>query len=228
MINAFTASLPDRVHTLEKAVKSILPQVDSMQVVLNNYDHVPYFLINDKIKIVRHDNSLEDGSRFINIGQASGYILVFDDDIEYPKNYVQYLKQCCNDLTNFHGVPVIVGPMGKVLNPRPVKSYYKDIERRYKTFSDIDHHYICDVVGACGVLWNSDHVKITDGIAQTPNGDLCIAKFARENGILQIVVAHKADWLKNLMPELPKDTLSIFGKYRNNDEKLTEFVNKWI
>lgn len=226
MTHAYTATLPDRVSTLERSVNSILPQVDKMQVVLNNYKTVPKFLINPKITVVHHDNSMEDGSRFINI-QSNGYTLVFDDDIEYHSNYVSYLKQCLTHLQDFHRKPVIVGPMGKVLNPRPVKSYYKDIERRYKTFEDIDHHYVVDVIGACGVMWDSN-TKVTQDIILTPNSDLCLAKFAKDNDILQIVVAHKATWLKNLMPNLPKDTLSIFGKYRNNDAELTKFVNTYL
>lgn len=228
MINAFTASLPDRFKTLEKSVKSILPQVDTMQVVLNNYKSVPKFLEHEKITVVRHDNSLEDGSRFINIERESGYTLVFDDDILYPSNYVERMIECIEYLTHFHDQEVIVGPMGKVLKPRPIRSYYQNIDRSYKTFSEVNHHYVVDVIGACGIMWNAEKVKITQDIIQTPNSDLCVAKFAKENNVLQICVAHKAGWLINLMTELSVQTPSIFRKYRHKDEKLTEFVNKWI
>lgn len=228
-VSAYTATIPERIRTLEKAVASVLRQVDKMQVVLNNFKTVPKFLINKKITIVRHDNSLEDGSRFFNIDKANDYTLVFDDDILYPPNYVSVMKYRCDTLTALHKCPVIVAPMGKVLKPRPIKSYYQDIANNYKTFQDIDYHYIVDVPGACGILWNTEHVKITEDIItkQIHHSDICVAKFARENGILCICVAHKANWLKNLLPEVPKSP-TIFGKYRRNDSELTEFVNKWI
>jgi hypothetical protein len=228
MIYAFTASLPDRVNTLKKSVYSIIDQVDHIQVVLNNYTYVPDFLNHPKITVVRHDNSLEDGSRFINIEKRSGYILVFDDDIEYPKDYVKRLVEICYEHTvNYN--PCMVTPMGKVLKQRPVKSYYRDILHSYKTFEKVEGWHNVDVPGACGILWHSEYVKVTQGIILTPNSDLCLAKFCKENNVTALVIDHEANWLKNLMPEIPnKNTLSIYGKYRRNDAKLTEFVNKYL
>lgn len=225
IVSAYTASLPQRVGILEKAVSSMLPQVDSMQVVLNNFDYIPAFLNHHKITIVHHDNSLEDGSRFINIEKATpGYTIVFDDDIMYPPNYVSHM---ISKIESFGG-RAIVAPMGKILKRRPVKSYYTDVVTSYRTFLEVKQDSFCDVPGACGIVWDNRIVKITQDIAEVPNGDICIAKFARQNSIPCVVIAHKADWLINLWDMVPKDTPSIFGKYRHNDKLLTDFVNKWI
>lgn len=223
MTSAFTATIPQRVKTFKKSIESLLPQVDSIQVVLNNFKTVPEFLKHSKITCVFSDNSLEDGSRFKNIQNARGYVLVFDDDIQYPKDYVSTMITYCDFLK------AIVAPMGKVLKPRPIAHYYQDIETSYKTFSEVDYYYRVDVPGACGILWNTEYVKITEGII-TPeihHSDICVGKFAKENGILCYVVPHSAHWLKNLMPEIPSSP-TIFGKYRRNDKELTEFVNKYI
>src|SRR5690606_34600901 len=115
MIHAFACSIPQRENILRIAVASIVPQVDTMQVVLNNYDSTPEFLNHGKIKVLHSDNSLEDGSRFIGIGEVTrGYILMFDDDILYPKEYVQTMIHYCGQQTRNLGKPVMVTPMGKV------------------------------------------------------------------------------------------------------------------
>lgn len=225
MIHAFTASLPQRRTILERAVASVLPQVDTMQVVLNNYATVPRFLKHDKIKVVHSDNSLEDGSRFLGMNVDSGYVLVFDDDIIYPPNYCERMVAECDAMTEKYG-KVIVTPMGKILKPRPVHSYYKTgVKTWVKTFADVRENVVVEVPGCCGALWNAEDVKITEDVVQTPNSDLCLAKFAKDNGIVCVVVAHDRRWLKNLMVMVPVNTPSIFGKYRRNDAGLTRFIN---
>jgi hypothetical protein len=226
MIHAFACSIPQRARILKMAVESILPQVDTMQVVLNNYSHTPEFLKHKKVTVLHHDNSMEDGSRFIGMDVREGYVLVFDDDILYPSNYVETMIAHLREQTQLLGKPVMVTPMGKVMNPRPIKSYYRDIERNHRAFGKVDHPYVVDVPGACGILWDASQVRVTQQIVQAPNVDICLAKFARENGIACVVVPHEADWLANLMPLV--DSPSIFGKYKNNDAKLTEFVNQYV
>lgn len=222
MIRAYTATIPQRVKTLKISIESILPQVDFIQVVLNNFKTVPAFLKHPRITCVFGDNSLEDGSRFKNIAQ-DGYVMVFDDDIQYPPDYLQTMIGHCETLD------AIVTPMGKVLKPRPVNHYYKDIQETYKTFQEVTGFHRVDVPGACGILWNADEVKITDDII-TPelhHSDICVGKWAKENNVPCYVVPHAADWLKNLLPMVPKSP-TIYAKYRNNDKILTDFVNEYL
>ena len=229
MTSAFTATIPQRVSTLKKSITSMLPQVDRIQVVLNNFSSVPEFLKHEKITCVFSDNSLEDGSRFKNIQNSNGGIIVFDDDIQYPPDYVSEMQRHCDVLRAKYNTPVIVAPMGKVLKTRPIDHYYQDIEKSYKTFSDVGDYHQVDVPGACGIFWSSHDVPITEEII-TPeihHSDICVGAFAKQHGILCFVVPHRAGWLKNLMPEISRSP-TIYGKYRRNDEKLTEFVNKWI
>lgn len=222
MISAYTATIPERLKTLSISIASMLPQVDCIQVVLNNFKTVPQFLKHPKIACVFGDNSLEDGSRFKNI-TTSGYVIVFDDDIEYPSDYVQTMIDHCKIMNG------IVAPMGKVLKPRPVNHYYKDIQESYKTFQEVKDYHKVDVPGACGILWNADHVKMTEDIItpEVHHSDICVGKWAKENGVPCYVVPHAADWLKNLLPMVPKSP-TIFGKYRNNDKILTDFVNMYL
>lgn len=222
LVTAFTASLPQRVLILEKAITSILPQVDFMQVVLNNYTYTPNFLHDQKITVIHSDNRLEDGSRFIRIERAApGYTLVFDDDIIYPPDYVQTL------ISKAAGREVMVTPMGKILAPRPVKSYYGNILKAFRTFAKVEEDSLVEVPGACGVLWDNRLVHVQESDMLIPNSDICLAKFCKDYAVKPIVVAHGAEWLKNIWHEA-MNAPSIYGKYRKNDTLLTDFVNRHI
>jgi hypothetical protein len=61
-----------------------------------------------------------------------------------------------------------------------------------------------------------------------PNSDVCVGVYANLYKLPCRVIPHTADWLKDLMPELPKDTLSIYDKYRKSDRLQTDFINKWM
>lgn len=221
-ISAFTATLPERAHIMVLAVESILPQVDRVQVVLNNFDHTPDFLNHEKITVIHSDNRLEDGSRFIGIENAPpGFTLVFDDDIIYPPDYVQTLISKAKDRA------VMVTPMGKILFSRPVRSYYGDIVKSYRTFERVKKDAEVEVPGACGILWDNRIVNVSEADMLIPNSDLCLAKVCRDNEYKPIVIAHDAEWLKNIWPQA-KGAPSIYGKYRRNDNILTEFVNKHL
>lgn len=222
MISAYTASLPTRVSILEKAVKSMLPQVDRIQIVLNNYTHVPDFCRHEKITAFIGTNKLEDGERFRKIEHAPpGYTIVFDDDIIYPADYVKTLIKKVEDYGR-----VMVCPMGKIMKVIPVYSYYKGILKSFKTFSDVPEDTVVDVPGCCGILWDNQDVKVKESDILIPNSDICMAKFCKDNNVKPVVVAHKADWLTNLWGQMPKDTPSIYGKYKNNDQRLTDFINE--
>jgi hypothetical protein len=216
-ITGFTASMPERVKILEHSVKSILPQVDRMRVVLNNFRKIPQFCYHEKITVIPHDNKLEDGSRFIFIENAlPGYSLVFDDDIIYPSDYVKVLK---SKLEKYD----MVCPMGKIMKPFPLTSYYDGVLKSYKTFEEVDQDYEVDVPGACGIMWDNRKVKVNQDIIKSPNSDVCLAVFCRQNNIKPVVIAHKADWMKNIFYQVKAP--SIYGKYRKNDKVITDFLN---
>jgi hypothetical protein len=222
-VYAFTATLPGREVLLFQALRSILPQVDTVQVVLNNFAQVPSELIHPKITVKHHDNRLEDGSRFLGIENApKGRVFVFDDDIIYPPDYVSWL-------VNANGMnrKSMVCPMGKILHPRPIKSYYKDC-KYIKAFCDVLYDVRVDVPGACGILWNNQEIKVHESDMLIPNSDLCLAKVCKDQEADAIVVAHKADWLTNLWTGEVTKQPSIYGKYRRNDEIQTDFVNMFL
>ena len=94
-IYANMATIPKRIPQLEVVVNCILPQVDVLNVYLNNFEEVPWFLKKDKINIVRsqEEGDRGDAGKFYWADKVSGYYFTIDDDIAYPPDYVEALKK---------------------------------------------------------------------------------------------------------------------------------------
>lgn len=226
-VNLYMASLPDRRRVLIKSLLSLVSQVDTVQIMVNyTPDPSQIKLMQEvpKVKFLYHDNTLQDGARFINAAAKPGYCLVCDDDILYPPDFVKTM------IANYNGGFLTV--MGKVLKPRPLQSYYKGWAENYRTFDEVKELKRVDIPGCCGILWHTDKMldiaPVDHRAMLVPNSDVCLGVYAKIMGLPCHVIPHAADWLKDLMPELPKDTLSIFGKYRRNDKIQTDYINKWM
>lgn len=227
------ASLPDRAETLRKSLYSLLYQVDTIQIALTyeapNWLQALCGKTNGAVYTVYHDNSLRDGSRFINADRKPGYCLVCDDDILYPPDFVQRMVKQYEALPE----PGFLAPMGKVLKPRPLQSYYKGWAKNFKTFEEVKELERVDIPGCCGILWHTDlNEKTWEPLNHksmvVPNSDVCVGVHARIGGLPCYVIPHAADWLKDLMPELPKGTLDIYNTYKKNDKVQTDHINRWM
>ncbi len=218
------ATMPQRRPAFIKAFESLINQVDSVNLAISEPSVKSFFAPTTDSKtgksvwITNHDNSLEDGSKFLRGNFNDGYTLVCDDDIEYPPDFVSRLME---KHKQYGG---IVGVMGKILKPRPINSFYRDEIVNYRTFGDVDNDYKVEVIGTCGILYGPD-ISISENDMVCPNSDIVVSAICKRRNIPMTVIAHKKDWLKNLMPMIG-NVPSIFGKYHNNDSRLTKFVNE--
>lgn len=89
MIAANLATYPPRISFLPRVVAAIAPQVDSLNVVLNEYEAVPDFLRGyDNVRplLPEHD-TMATGKFYPDTGDAE-YVLLVDDDVIYPDDFV--------------------------------------------------------------------------------------------------------------------------------------------
>lgn len=99
MITIAMASFPPRLEGLVKSVGDLLDQCDRMCLYLNGYTEVPEGLPkSDKLVVALAgpgQPNPDKGSqgKFHWCGDDDGYYLTVDDDIHYPKGYVEYLVQ---------------------------------------------------------------------------------------------------------------------------------------
>lgn len=238
MIIAQLSSIPERHSILHRVVSSIIEQVDEIHLNLavdveqlttrdeetGNHEYkISKWMNHAKIKITFHDNSLQDGSKFINAPTEPGhYVLVCDDDIAYPPNFAEHMTRLLHDPFKDRA---ILSCMGKVLAPRPIRSYFKDEIACMKTFETQKALYAVEIPGTCAMGYCTDHVVITTKAMKSPNSDICVSVWAKQNGVRCYTIPHSGNWLTDLTSLLPEGSPSMFDRYKGDDSELTAYVN---
>lgn len=232
MIIAQLASIPERHSILHRVVSSLINQVDEIRLALYvsiAHDdlaasfNLPAWMNHPKIKLCFHDNHLQDGSKFLKAPTEPGhYVLVCDDDIAYPENFASHMVMLLKDPFKNK---VILSCMGKVLRPRPIRSYFKDELICLKTFETQKALYAVEIPGTCAMAYCTDHVVITTEAMKSPNSDICVGAWARANNVRSYVIPHDGKWLIDLTSLLPEGSPNMFDRYNGDDSVLTEFIN---
>jgi hypothetical protein len=218
MITAQIASLSQRADSLKQTIESLLPQVDSIFVGLNNYSETPSFCHNDKIKCKLFDNSTGDAVKFYGVENIEGYIFTCDDDLIYPPDYVKYLTK----MIDHYQKAAIVTVHGRDFYRFPIVNYYSSATIRYRCLDTVERDEIV-LVGGTGVMaWHSSTVKVKYSDFQAPNmADVWMAKLAHEQDVPIVVLNHPAGWLRYIHPET-----TIYESYRSNCTLQTEIINQ--
>lgn len=88
-ITAYMATFPSREENVEKAVDSLIKQVDELVLVCNGDIKIKQ---RNKLSIYRTDELIGDvgcAGKFIFAYEWNGYVLTVDDDFIYPDDYVE-------------------------------------------------------------------------------------------------------------------------------------------
>jgi GR25 family glycosyltransferase involved in LPS biosynthesis len=103
-IHATLAAFPGRLHELQLVVDSLVGQVDTLHVYLNEFSIVPEFLERDKIFITRSQDfgMLGECGKYYWTDDLPGYHLICSDRLVYPPDYAgtmiskieQYQRKC--------------------------------------------------------------------------------------------------------------------------------------
>ncbi len=232
MVTAQIATIPARKASLKVCVESLLPQVDKIKVMLNDYDgiramsgQIPDFLVHDKIQTVFCDNKLLDGYKFLDADQNSGHVLICDDDIAYPPDFVEVML----DAQRRAGRAVI-SIMGKNLLPIPFESYALGQHEFFRAFEYHSRTYEVNLIGMCGAIYHTDYCKINHTDMLVSDSDVCMSAYCSQRNIKMYVIRHKADWCKDLSYLLPDDTETMWklNKHEKRDFQITDFINRNI
>lgn len=233
MIVAQIATIPSRSKTVLTAAYSLMFQVDHVNLILNG----PWRkrdITELKNRIPRHTNinvilpdgyeKGSDGWKFYGLKKYSPetYFVIADDDIEYPEDFVATMKE-------MHKGNEVLTVMGKILKPRPIRSFYRDELKCFKTFEENEKIERVEIPGTCGMLlqrYCCDDLDHT--FFKSVNSDVWMGVYCKQKNLPAFVVPHSANWLKNLMPELPQNTPSVFDTYKNADGHMTEVINRYL
>lgn len=222
-VTASVASIPGREESLKDAVNSILHQVDQLQVYLNNYDSVPDYLLNDKIKVFLskdHLGDLGDSGKFFECDKINGYHITIDDDLIYPDNYVESLISAIAK----YDKKCVVSYHGRIFKNLPVASYYKGATVQLGCLKRVAVDQFVHVVGTGVLAYHTDTIKIKLSAFKFPNmADIWFSEYCNDRKISRVVLAHPSGWIT--LSEKYDEAGSIFTNHINDDKLQTEITN---
>ena len=220
-ITVCLATFPARQEILKQVVDSLLPQVDRIFIYLNQYDYVPDFLKSSKIVAQIGEKDLRDNGKFFFMNQIKdGYVFTVDDDIVYPKNYIQTLIQ----KIELYERKVIVGLHGTIFEPS-LKSYFKG-RTLYHFEEELLKDKIVNQLGTGTVGFHTSLWKPSLDVFQTTGmADLWLAIEAKKQNIPMLSIQRHTNWL--LPIPLPENAPQpLFREYKRDDKKQTEIMRK--
>lgn len=187
MITANLATIEARKYTLQDVIDSLKHQVNTVRVYGNDY--LPQ-VEGDNVEVYT-GKDYTDNAKFYWLPQSRGIYLSCDDDIIYPPDYVQTvreaLKKYPNTWVTFHGRKLI----GKNL------PYYTGHEC-YACLRTVGADYMIDVPGTGVSAFNADAINFdmrdwTDYRMSDLMVGLELAKLRTK----VICIAHEIFWLQS-------------------------------
>lgn len=249
MITAQLATFPARIAIVPQVIKSLLPQVDRLNVMLNGYDlrqleqlcravdTVPMYnlnsvetkLENPKMVFYLQDNSMTDAAKYLNIEKAEGYIFTCDDDILYPADYVQKTIEAIEKYERKY----VITYHGRVWRGFPIKNFYTDrkdkglpIEGMYRCIQGFEGDHFVDCGGDGVMAWHSDTFKMRYDYCEHKNmSQLWIALKCNNDRVKQMAIGHPEGWLLDLTVPGTEDDC-IWAWENENCRLQTKLINE--
>lgn len=213
MIIANLATYPPRASNLLRAITAIAPQVDRLNVVLNQYETVPDELrIAPNVELIIPDEDTKDVGKFYPDSRGADYVFLIDDDIIYPHDYV---VRTVAALEAFGLRGYMAGYHGS-LYQRPIpKLQIKSFKRflRYWLYPDRIARYrniysfvpglegppgplvVDQIATNAAVLRGADMPSYAYMRSSQKFVDVRLAKWCFEKGISPVVLPHPEGWL---------------------------------
>src|SRR6056297_575058 len=223
MITANMATFPPRSEGLRDVVARILPQVDQLNIVFNEYDKIPEEYQNTRglTPIIPHEDTKDVGKFYPDVSK-SDYVLFVDDDVDYPDDYVSETVEKFECLpagrflggyhTSIYRKPELGASLYKArrytlffLSPKRIAEFRKVYTFRH----DLDVPIFVDQVATnSAIIRGRDmppYIYMRDSQKFV---DVRLARWCFEKGIIPIALPRKANWLKT-----EPDEYSIFRTF---------------
>lgn len=211
-------SIKEREVSLYKTLRTLSPQVDKINVVLNGYTRVPEYASEfDNVVFELSSNERGDANKFKYVSEYGGYFFSCDDDILYPPDYIfrimEYIKREPKGIYTYHG---------RVMT-KEVTNFYKDTEQiHFMLEVKEDRKGHIPGTGVCG--FDTRVVKVEYSDFKIANmADIFLGMWAQKNNIPITVINHKRG-LFNSTGILFQDK-SIYKEYKEVNERQCTLVN---
>ncbi len=226
-ITANLATFPAREKKLQIAIKSIIDQVDILNIYLNEYESVPNFLKKKKINCVLGNDcagDLKDNGKFyfLNKAKENSYYFTIDDDIIYPKDYVE--KMVC--ILNKHKNEIVVGVHGTILH-QDIENFFLDRMNIHFT-NDLDKPMFVNMLGTGTVAFYVKTLMKMNVFDFKSKGmvDVWLAAFCRESDVPMLCVDRNEKWLRDVC-QLVHDEDTLYNTYQNTFVEQISIINQF-
>jgi hypothetical protein len=193
---AAIATMASRQKTFEHVLPAIRAQVDHVFIFLDGYVAPPTFLEGLERIPVRHAEAVGDlhcSSRFLCLRELAdpAVVVIADDDIAYPQDYVAVLTEMLQQLNG----QAIVGVHGRTFLP-PHRSYGRDAFGQHFAARVEQPCHVHELgVGTCAFI--SDHLPVDPcEWARNDMDDIIVATEAQKRGLPRVAVARPEGWLR--------------------------------
>jgi hypothetical protein len=208
VIAANLATYPPRRGRLPIVVAAVAPQVDRLNVVLNTYDAVPDELprLEGVVPILPPEDT-KDVGKFYPDNRDADHVLLIDDDLEYPADYVQHTLAAFEALGTgrfcggYHGT-IYVKPKLR-LSFRKIRRYFaygpdRVLEHRkvFKFDAPLAEPVLVDQIGSgTAILRQADMPPYAFMRDARMFVDVRLGRWCYENGIAAVCLPRPAGWL---------------------------------
>ena len=227
MIRAHMATYPRRRELLERALRSIAPQVDRVFLVLNEYDAVPDAVAGiANVEPILPDSDLKDVGKFLTSPAADDHVVFVDDDLIYPAGFVAGMIAAAEGIGLDRGV---FGYHGSI---------YTDIEQRGAMGREVHALYRklsattgVDQLATCAMLALGRNVAPFDYMAGSQKFvDVRYARWLHAQGIDSWCLAHPRRFVEEMrVSEGKHETIYKSFTVRSPDHvvaEIQEFAGK--
>ncbi len=210
MIVANLATYPARKNHLRQVVAAISPQVDRLNIVLNEYDAIPQYLSRyTNVHGIIPDHDTKDAGKFYPDTTGATYVVLIDDDIGYPSNFVSTLVESVQATglarifagyhTSIYHRPPISGTVYALkrlvrfyLSPNHI-ARFRTIHHFGKT---LDQNIYVDQIGTgAAIITGADMPSYRHMRSSQKFVDVRIAKWCFERAIPRVSLNRISDWL---------------------------------
>jgi len=222
-IHVTMATVPIREKFAIQSVKSLLKNTwipDTFHLELNGFSEVPKWVTELPITYTLRPENIGAKAKFARLKDCKGYYLTVDDDIEYPSSYIYELVRNI-ELTGNKSICGYHGSTHKIL---PIKSYWKDVARKFHFADGLKRRALCSMLGT-GTMGFHTSIMLSYAVFEKGNQtDPYLSKWCISKGIKQIAVDRPIAYLKQIKGS--QDTgKEIWRSAMNNDTEQTKVIN---
>jgi hypothetical protein len=236
------ATYPARSVGLEEVVNKLSPQVDRLNVILNEYGEIPvWFQMYSNVTPIIPEEDLKDVGKFMPRVGGDDIVVLFDDDLNYPDDYVSQMIVKANAVGAFSGPGLIAGLHGTIykspLGERSLRAFARVLVRgawrtgsfrkMFNYWSRLDRATVVEQIGTGTAVLPGRLLPGLDVMETSKRRtDVCLAAWSFENDIPMVALPREKNWLT-----CSEQDDSIYASYTQRmpkelSEEISRFAGK--